>query len=95
MAIRHIKLGRINFDDALKLQEDAISRYRETGEGLPLIFRSNMSRLSRAENPRVGRIFFFRKKNIERGELRSGPPIEEGMSPITGRVRWLFIRFWI
>jgi lipoyl(octanoyl) transferase len=38
MGLRHIKLGRISFDDALSRQDEAISRYRETGEGLPLIF---------------------------------------------------------
>lgn len=35
---RWIRLGLISFDDALKLQEEAIAKYRETGEGLPLIF---------------------------------------------------------
>ncbi len=35
---RHQRLGRISFDAALKLQQEAIDRYRETGEGLPIIF---------------------------------------------------------
>ncbi len=36
--VSHRKLGRISFDDALGLQEEAIDHYRETGEGLPVIF---------------------------------------------------------
>jgi len=34
----HSRLGRISFDDALKLQEAAIDKYRATGEGLPVIY---------------------------------------------------------
>ena len=34
----HKKLGRIAFDDALRLQEKAIDDYRRTGSGLPVIF---------------------------------------------------------
>ncbi len=37
-AIRHRKLGRVSFDEALKLQECAIARFRSTGEGLPVVF---------------------------------------------------------
>ena len=36
--VRHEKLGRISFDDALALQEKAIEDYRNNGEGLPVIF---------------------------------------------------------
>ena len=32
------KLGRISFDDALRIQEDAIVRYRRTGDGLPVVY---------------------------------------------------------
>jgi len=35
---RHLRLGRISFDDALRLQEEAIVNFRATGEGLPVIF---------------------------------------------------------
>jgi lipoate-protein ligase B len=36
--MRHRRLGRISFDIALVLQERFITRYRETGEGLPIVF---------------------------------------------------------
>lgn len=36
--IRHIQLGRISFDDALALQEEAIEKYRKERAGLPVIF---------------------------------------------------------
>ncbi|MCK4720024.1 lipoyl(octanoyl) transferase LipB [bacterium] len=36
--IRHERCGRISFDDALVLQEEAIETYRESGAGLPVIF---------------------------------------------------------
>jgi lipoyl(octanoyl) transferase len=35
---RHIKLGRISFDDALVLQERAISEYQSSVKGLPIIY---------------------------------------------------------
>ncbi|MCX6646631.1 MAG: lipoyl(octanoyl) transferase LipB [bacterium] len=36
--VRYQKLGRISFDHALALQEDAIENFRSTGKGLPVIF---------------------------------------------------------
>jgi len=36
--IRHVKLGRISFDDALALQERTIDDFRSSGAGLPVIF---------------------------------------------------------
>jgi lipoate-protein ligase B len=36
--IKHHRLGRILFDDALAMQEKAIDEYRRTGSGLPVIF---------------------------------------------------------
>jgi len=35
---KHLRLGQISFDDALSLQEEAIFRFRESGDGLPVIF---------------------------------------------------------
>jgi lipoate-protein ligase B len=38
MPVKRVKLGRISFDDALRLQEETIDIYRRTGYGLPVIF---------------------------------------------------------
>jgi lipoate-protein ligase B len=38
MPARRVKLGRISFDDALRLQDETIDIYRRTGYGLPVIY---------------------------------------------------------